>query len=132
MYGIGRASPLARSHPHGPGGPMSQVFAVFQYGWRDVDCRSVALGDGVCVPPKALIGLCRDRARAARAARRIRRATRAAIAHGLRSREALVGVCVYDPREFLLQHDRRVVTRREAHTLATTGMMARREQLGVR
>src|SRR5688572_7696488 len=103
--------------------PMTKVYAVYQYGWRDTDRLSVALGDGVTGPPMALIGLCRDRARADRAARKIRRATRAAISLGLR-REALVGVCAYDPRDFLMQQDRRVMTRREAHAVATTGMMA--------
>jgi hypothetical protein len=111
---------------------MSKVFAVYQYGWRDPGESSMALGDGVTGPPRALIGLCRDRARADRAARKIRRATQTAIRLGLRRREALVGVCEYDPREFLPQHDRPLVTRREAHAIATAGMMARREQLGVR
>ena len=138
---------------------MTKVFAVYQYAWRDPEQSSVALGDGVTAPPVALIGLCRDRARATRAAAKIRRAairlglrrrealvreratraaakirraTRAAIRLGLRRREALVGVREYDPREFLVQQDRPRVTRREAHALATAGMMARREQLGVR
>ena len=111
---------------------MTKVFAVYQYAWRDPEQSSVALGDGVTAPPVALIGLCRDRARATRAAAKIRRATRTAIRLGLRRREALVGVREYDPREFLVQQDRPRVTRREAHALATVGMMARREQLGVR
>jgi hypothetical protein len=111
---------------------MSKVFAVYQYAWRDADRTSVAIGDGVTVPPLALIGLCRDRARAARTARKIRRAAQTAIALGLRQQEALVGVCEYNPRDFLLQPDRGVVTRREAHALAAVGMMARRERLGVR
>ena len=111
---------------------MSKVFAVYQYGWRDTDDLSVALGDGVTSPPWALIGLCRDRVRAARAARKIRRTTQVAISLGLRRREALVGVREYDPRDFLLHHNREVITRREAHVIATAGMMARREQLGVR
>jgi hypothetical protein len=111
---------------------MPKVFAVYQYGWRDPEQSSLSLGDAVTTPPMALIGLCRDQARAARAARKIRRATQTAIALGLRRREALVGVREYDPRDFLLQHDRLVVTRREAHALATIGMIARREQLGVR
>jgi hypothetical protein len=111
---------------------MSRVFAVYQYGWRDPGESSVALGDGVTGPPRALIGLCRERSRAARAARKIRRATQTAIRLGLRRREALVGVSAYDPRDFLLQQDRVRLTRREAHAVATSGMMARREQLGVR
>ena len=111
---------------------MPRVYAVYQYGWRDPDHQTVALGDGVTVPPVALIGLCRDRARAARAARKIRRATQTAIALGLRRREALVGVREYDPRDFVLQQARLALTRREARGRAAAGMMARREQLGVR
>ena len=110
---------------------MSKVFAVYQYAWRDPDHLSVALGDGVTAPPLALIGLCRDRARAARAARKIRRATQLAISLGLPRREALIGVSEYNPRDFVLGKDRQAVTRREAHAVATAGMMDRREQLGV-
>jgi hypothetical protein len=50
---------------------MAKLFAVYQFGWRDRTNATTPVGDGVTTPSWALIGVCRD---AARADRRLRRA----------------------------------------------------------
>src|SRR3954466_12124962 len=71
--------------------PVAKLFAVYQFGWRDRTESAIPLGDGVAAPERALIGLCRDRAKADRIAVRIRRAAREALARGARPREPLIG-----------------------------------------
>jgi hypothetical protein len=111
---------------------VAKLFAVYQFGWRDRSEANTALGDGVATPARALIGLCRDRAKAERIAARLRRAARAALDRGVRPREPLIGRGPYDPFEFVPPPDRGRVTRTEAHRRAVAGVVARRAELGVR
>lgn len=110
---------------------MAKLFAVYQFGWRDRAESTIPIGDGVTSPTFALIGICRDRAKAERIATRIRRAGRLAVERGLRPREPLVGRAVYDPFLFVAPPDRARVTRAEAHRRAVAGVIARRAELGI-
>jgi hypothetical protein len=110
---------------------VAKLFAVYQFGWRDRTESTVPLGDGVAAPDRALIGLCRDRAKADRIAVRIRRAAREALARGARPREPLIGRGPYDPFQFVPLPERDRVSRTEAHRLAVAGVVARRAELGV-
>ena len=47
---------------------MAKLFAVYQFGWRDRMDSTTPLGDGVTTAAWALIGVCRDAARADRIA----------------------------------------------------------------
>ena len=111
---------------------MAKLFAVYQFGWRDRTESTTPLGDGVATPAWALIGLCRDRAKAERIAARIRRAARLALDRGARPREPLIGRGPYDPFQFVAQPERDRVSRTEAHRQAVAGVVARRAELGVR
>jgi hypothetical protein len=111
---------------------MTKLFAVYQFGWRDRSESTIPLGDGVATPAWALIGLCRDRAKAERIVARIRRASRMALDQGAQPREPLVGRGPYDPFQFVAPPDRDRVTRAEAHRQAVAGVVARRAELGIR
>ena len=110
---------------------MAKVFAVYQFGWRDRAEATSPIGDGVTTPVVALIGLCRDRAKADRIAARIRRAGRRALDQGVRPQEPLVGRAPYDPFQFVAPPDRERVSRTEAHRRAVAGVVARRAELGI-
>ena len=110
---------------------MSKLFAVYLSGWRDRADATTPLGDGREVPALALIGLCRDRAKAGRIAARIRRAGRRALDTGTRPREPLIGRAPYDPYRFVPVADRERLSRAEAHRRAVAGVVARRAELGV-
>jgi len=111
---------------------VAKLFAVYQFGWRDRGESTTSLGDDREAPAMSLIGLCRDRAKAARIAARIRRAGRHALDTGVRPREPLVGRAPYDPFRFLTLADRDRLTRAEAHRRAVAGVVARRAELGIR
>ena len=113
------------------GGPVAKLFAVYQFGWRDRAEATSPLGDGHQAPTIALIGLCRDQAKADRIAARIRRTGRRALELGLRPNEPLIGRGPYDPFQFILLADRDRVSRAEAHRRAVAGVVARRAELGV-
>ena len=110
---------------------MAKLFAVYQFGWRDQAEATTPIGDGVATPAVALIGLCRDRAKAERIAARIRRAGRRALETGVRPHEPLIGRAPYDPFQFVAPPDRERVTRAEAHRRAVAGVVARRAELGI-
>lgn len=111
---------------------MAKLFAVYQFGWRDQTEGTTPLGDGVTAPAWALIGLCRDPAKADRIAARLRQTGRTALTAGLRPREPIIGRAPYDPFRFVPLVDRARLTRREAHSLAIAGVVARRAELGIR
>ena len=110
---------------------MPKLFAVYQFGWRDRAESTLPLGDDPEAPSIALIGLCRDRAKADRIAARLRRAGRRALDQGTCPREPLIGRAPYDPFQFVPQADRERVTKAEAHRRAVAGVVARRAQLGI-
>ena len=115
---------------------MAKLFAVYQFGWRDQTQFTTPMGDGVTTPIWALIGICRDAARADRIALRLRRAGRRALGTGVRPREPLIGRADYDPFHYVLPacvpagpSDR--LDRRAAHRQAVAGTTARRAELGI-
>jgi hypothetical protein len=110
---------------------VPKLFAVYQFGWRDRTESTIPLGDDAEVPAFALIGLCRDRAKAERIAIRLRRAGRRALELGVRTREPLIGRAPYDPFKFVPAQDRQRVSRVEAHRRAIAGVVARRAELGI-
>jgi hypothetical protein len=110
---------------------MAKLFAVYQFGWRDGAAGTTPLGDGVTTPAWALIGLCRDAGKADRIAARLRRAGRAALGLGARPQEPMIGRAPYDPFRFVPLADRARLTRREAHSRAIAGVVARRAELGI-
>lgn len=109
---------------------MAKLFAVYLSGWRDRAESTTPLGDGITTPTQALIGLCRDPAKADRIAARLRRTGRRALDLGLCPNEPLIGRALYDPLQFVPPPDRAVVTRAEAHRRAVAGVVARRAELG--
>jgi hypothetical protein len=111
---------------------MAKLFAVYQFGWRDQTESTTPMGDGVTTPTWALVGICRDAARADRIARRLRRAGRRALGLGIRPREPLIGRADYDPFHYVPPAQRDQLDRREAHHHAVAGTVARRAELGVR
>lgn len=111
---------------------MAKLFAVYQFGWRDRAESATPIGDGITTPTFALIGICRDRAKAERIAARIRRAGRRALEQGVRPHEPLVGRAIYDPFLFVAPPDRDRLTRAEAHRRAVAGVVARRAELDIR
>jgi hypothetical protein len=115
---------------------MSTVFAVYQYAWRDSTGWEAPFGNGVTQPCRALIGLCRDRAKAVRIARRVRRAIAAALGPrvaGDNKALPLIDVGPYNPVEFLADQDRwrDNPTRAEAHRRAMAGVKDCRLRLGI-
>jgi len=110
---------------------VAKLFAVYQFGWRDPDESITPIGDGVTAPAWALIGLCRDAAKADRIAARLRRAGRTALDAGVRPRKPMIGRAPYDPFRFVPPADRPSLTRREAHARAVAGVVARRAELGI-
>ena len=110
---------------------MAKLFAVYQFGWRDRMETTTPIGDGVTTPVWALIGICRDAAKADRIAERLRRAGRTAIELGVRPHEPLIGRADYDPFQFIPPGQRDQVGRREAHRRAVAGVVARRAELGI-
>jgi hypothetical protein len=115
---------------------MSTVFAVYQYGWRDSGGWEAPIGNGVTQPCRALIGLCRDRAKAVRAARRVNRAIIAAIGPrvpGDNKVLPLIDVGPYNPVAFLADEERwrDNPSRAEAHRRAMAGVKGCRQRLGI-
>jgi len=111
---------------------MAKLFAVYQFGWRDRLDSTTPIGDGVTTAVWALIGVCRDAARADRIAERLRQAGRTALDLGTRPHEPLIGRADYDPFQFVAPGQRDQVDRREAHRHAVAGVVARRAELGIR
>jgi hypothetical protein len=111
---------------------VAKLFAVYQFGWRERTESTSHLEGNKEAPVFALIGLCRNRAKAERIADRIRRASRRAFDLGIRPREPLIGRAPYDPFLFVAAQDRNRLSRMEAHRQAVAGVVARRAELGVR
>jgi hypothetical protein len=115
---------------------MSRVFAVYQFGWRDSGGRQEPFGNGVTQPCRALIGLCRDRAKAVRVARRVHRTITAALGPRVAGDNKvlpLIDVGPYNPAAFLADEERRRdnPTRAEAHRRAMVGVKSCRQRLGI-
>jgi hypothetical protein len=124
--------PFRAGRPAGArSGFMAKLFAVYQFGWRDRMETTTPVGDGVTTPTWALIGICRDAAKAERIAERLRKAGRTAVDLGVRPHEPLIGRAEYDPFQFVASPDRKRVTRSEAHRRAVAGVVARRAELGI-
>src|SRR5262245_32147404 len=81
--------------------PRGQALRGLQFGWRDRTESATPIGDGITTPSFALIGICRDRAKAERIAARIRRAGRRALEQGVRPHQPVVGRAIYDPFLFV-------------------------------
>ena len=106
---------------------MAKLFAVYQFGWRDGAAGTTPSGTGSPPPAWALIGpVPGTRGKADRIAARLRRAGRAALGLGTLPQEPMIRSAPYDPFRFVPLADRARLTRREAHSRAIAGVVARR------
>jgi hypothetical protein len=115
---------------------MKTIYAVYQYGWQDGGGHETPIGNGVTVPCRALIGLCRGRAKAERIAVRIRRLMSEApgpAVPGAGKPLPLIDVSPYNPFSFLPDEERwrDEPTRAEAHRRVVAGVSDRRTRLGI-
>jgi hypothetical protein len=90
----------------------------------------------VTQPCRALIGLCRNRAKAVRIVRKVRQAITAALGPQIPGDTkvlALIDVGPYNPVAFLADEERwrDNPTRAEAHRRAMAGVKDRRQRLGI-
>jgi hypothetical protein len=115
---------------------MKRLYAVFQFGWTNTFGWFEPLHGNGPGPKRALLGVCRTRAKADRIADRVRRL--ATIAFGTiptadTPSVPLIGVVRYDPHRFLTARERRagLLSRRDAHRQLMTEAKVWRARLGI-
>jgi hypothetical protein len=99
---------------------MKRLYAVFQFGWTNTFGWFEPLNGNGPGPKRALLGVCRTRAKAVRAAARVRRLAQISVGGSPPSNEPavpLIGVIRYDPNRFLTSRERQegTLTRGDVH-----------------